>query len=51
LSLEFWDPTRLAAHVLATLSPIDQRTAAANFFFEMKITGSFMEKYTYEIEE
>jgi hypothetical protein len=49
--LDFWDPRRLAAHVLATLSPADQREKAADLILERQITGSFLARYTRQIEE
>ncbi|KAI0245337.1 hypothetical protein BJV78DRAFT_1288142 [Lactifluus subvellereus] len=50
LHLEFWDPCRLAAHVLATLLPEGKRAAAVEFILEKQITGSFLARYTYEFD-
>ncbi|KAH9954353.1 hypothetical protein BC827DRAFT_1243362 [Russula dissimulans] len=50
LPLDFWDPRRLAAHVLATL-PKDQREAAVELILKRQITGAFLARYTHEIEE
>jgi hypothetical protein len=36
---------------LATLSPVEQRAAAVNLILKTKITGSFLARYTHEIEE
>jgi len=51
LDLDFWDPRRLAAHVLATLHPEDQRMQAVDLILDKKITGAFLVRYTYQIEE
>lgn len=48
--MELWDPHRLAAHVMATLSPEDKRAVAVNFILEKKITGAFLVRYTCEID-
>ncbi|KAI0245293.1 hypothetical protein BJV78DRAFT_498381 [Lactifluus subvellereus] len=48
--LEFWDPRRLAAHVLATLLPEGKRAAAVEFILEKQVTGSFLARYTYELD-
>jgi hypothetical protein len=48
--LAFWDPHRVAAHVMATLSPEDKRAEAVEFIIGNEITGSFLAKYTYDIE-
>lgn len=50
LHLELWDPHRLAAHVMATLSPEDERAAAVDFILENKISGAFLAHYTYDID-
>jgi len=51
LGLELWDPRRLASHILATLFPVDRRAEVAKFILEMKITGSFLQRYTHQIED
>lgn len=51
LGLEFWDPRRLASHVLATLLPADRRAELVRFILDMKLTGSFLQRYTHQIEE
>jgi hypothetical protein len=51
LDLDFWDPRRLASHVLATLHPGDQRTQAVDLILDKQITGAFLARYTYQIEE
>lgn len=48
--MELWDPHRLAAHVMATFSPEDERAAAVKFILEKKITGAFLVNYTHDIE-
>jgi hypothetical protein len=50
LGLNFWDPHRLAAHVLATVSQEDKRDEAVEFIMENRITGTFLVHYTYDIE-
>ncbi|KAF8493932.1 hypothetical protein F5888DRAFT_698573 [Russula emetica] len=50
LHLELWDPHRLAAHVMATLSPEDERAAAVYFILENKISGAFLAHYAYDID-
>jgi hypothetical protein len=48
--LELWDPHRLAAHVMATLSPEDERAAVVDFILENKISGAFLAHYSYDID-
>ena len=48
--MDFWDPHRLAAHVLATFSPEDKRDEAVGFIMENRITGTFLVHYTHDIE-
>ncbi|KAN0109351.1 hypothetical protein V8E52_009395 [Russula decolorans] len=50
LHLELWDPHRLAAHVMATLYPEDERAAAVDFILKNKISGAFLAHYSYDID-
>ncbi|KAI9439985.1 hypothetical protein H4582DRAFT_2075334 [Lactarius indigo] len=50
LSLEFWDHRRLAEHASA-LMPLDCASAAVDFILRDNITGSFLFRYTNQIDE
>lgn len=47
VDLGFWDPHRLAADVLATLSLADQREKATDLVLKRDITGSFFRLVRY----
>ncbi|KAI0295888.1 hypothetical protein B0F90DRAFT_1820217 [Multifurca ochricompacta] len=50
LDLDFWDPLRLAAHVLATL-PSNNKAEVVDFILEKKISGAFLARYAYQFDE